>query len=201
MENDVEKWLRSAGEGFLKDIGIRRDQFVLDFGCGYGYYTIPAARVVGERGKVYALDKDRVALTELLRRANSYGIKNIVPIEASGKLDIGLDNESVDAILLYDVLHYMSSKERSKIYSEAYRILRKDGFLSIYPKHNRTDEPLWDLSNMDLNDIIEEVEREKFHLDKKFFKELLHYNHLNKGYILNFKKNAAEVSLRGVKWI
>lgn len=195
MGNDVERWLKGKGEVFLKSIGIGKDQIVLDFGCGYGYYTIPAARVVGEKGKVYALDKDRIALSELLQKARSYGIENIVPIETSGKLNIELSDESVDVILLYDVLHYMSPKERSKIYGEVYRILRNDGFLSVYPKHCRSDEALWSLSNMGLEDVIKEVKKENFHLDKRFFKELLHYNRLDKGYILNFRKNISDLTL------
>ena len=32
----------------LKRIGVRIGQAVLDFGCGYGAYTVPAAKIVGE---------------------------------------------------------------------------------------------------------------------------------------------------------
>ena len=54
----------------LQQIGIRRGQTVLDFGCGCGTYTIPATRIVGEQGRVYALDKDEEALDELMQKAN-----------------------------------------------------------------------------------------------------------------------------------
>jgi precorrin-6B methylase 2 len=50
----------------LKRIGIRRGQTVLDFGCGYGIYTIPVAKIVGEHGRVYALDKDKEAMDALM---------------------------------------------------------------------------------------------------------------------------------------
>jgi precorrin-6B methylase 2 len=42
----------------LQQVGIRTGQAVLDFGCGYGTYTIPVAEIVDRQGKVYALDKD-----------------------------------------------------------------------------------------------------------------------------------------------
>ena len=42
----------------LKKAGIERGMTVLDFCCGSGTYTIPAAKIVGEEGKIYALDKD-----------------------------------------------------------------------------------------------------------------------------------------------
>jgi len=41
------------GEIFLKDIGMTGNQSILDFGCGLGNYTIPAAVVVRRMGKVY----------------------------------------------------------------------------------------------------------------------------------------------------
>ncbi|MBE9483077.1 MAG: hypothetical protein IMY88_05280, partial [Chloroflexi bacterium] len=57
MKSAIENWIEEAGEKFLKDIGIKRGQKVLDFGCGSGNYTIPAARIVGEQALVYALDE------------------------------------------------------------------------------------------------------------------------------------------------
>ena len=44
MGTNIEKWLEEDGEVFLKDIGIRKGQLILDFGCGVGHYTIPTAK-------------------------------------------------------------------------------------------------------------------------------------------------------------
>ena len=104
METPVEKWIGGSGEKFLHDIGIINGQKVLDFGCGSGNYTIPVARIVGEQGLVYALDEDERALDRLMGRAKLIGFKNIVRINASIKLGIALDDESVDVALLYDIL-------------------------------------------------------------------------------------------------
>ena len=54
----------------LKKTGIKRGKTVLDFGCGSGTYTIPAAKIVGKEGKVYALDKDKKVLDELIKKPN-----------------------------------------------------------------------------------------------------------------------------------
>lgn len=188
MENDVKRWLRGEGEAFLKDIGIRKGQTILDFGCGVGHYTVPAAKVVGEEGKVYAIDKDRDALEQLMQTAESEGFKNVVPIKTSGELKINLANESVDVVILYDVLHYMNVKERRKIYGEVYRILKSDGFFSIYPKHLESDGALWNLSGMELEDIIKEIKGKNFYFERKFYESLIHDDNYDKGYILNFKK-------------
>jgi len=140
MKNDIEKWLKEDGERFLRDIGIRKDQVVLDFGCGVGHYTIPAAKVVDKEGKVYAIDEDEKALSELMKIAVFEGVKNIAIAKASGELKIPIENESIDAILLYDVLHYI--EERRKIIDEVHRVMKTNGLLSIYPKHHKLDPVL-----------------------------------------------------------
>jgi len=76
MEIDVKEWLSGESETFLKDIGIKKDDVVLDFGCGNGYYTIPAAKVVKREGKVYAIDKYSGSLDKLMEIAKIKGIKN-----------------------------------------------------------------------------------------------------------------------------
>jgi ubiquinone/menaquinone biosynthesis C-methylase UbiE len=189
VEADVKEWLKEKGKEFLKDIGIKEGQVVLDFGCNVGHYTIPAAEVVGEEGRVYAIDKDIESLNELMRTAKIKGLRNIVPILIqSSDLKINLKDESVDVILLYDVLHYIDAMGRNKIYNESYRILKNDGLLSVYPKHNKSDEPLWNLSNMQLEDVIKEIESTKFRFERQFYKKLIHNNIYNMGYILNFIK-------------
>lgn len=189
MEAHIKEWLKENGKRFLKDIGIKEGQIVLDFGCGVGHYTIPAAKIVGKEGKVYAVDKEMSSLNELMQIAKREGLKNIVPIYTnSTELKINLESESIDAVLLYDVLHYMEAAERKTLYREIYRILRTGALLLIYPKHYKLDEPLWNLSNMELEDIVEETKSTKFYLERKCYKKLIHDDDYNMGYILNFRK-------------
>ena len=124
MNEDIKKWLEKDGEQFLKKIGLKEGQTVLDFGCGDGHYTIPAARLLGKKGKVYALDKDKNALNELEKTAMRFGLKNIESI--NGDTKIPLKDNSMDVVLCYDVVHYM--KNRTLIYDEAYRVLKEEGF-------------------------------------------------------------------------
>jgi len=196
MKTDIERWLIEEGEIFLKDIGIKRGQSILDFGCGAGHYTIPAAKVAGEEGKVYALDKDREVLNQLMQTAESEGLKNIVPIVVqSEELEINLGQKFVDAMLLYDVLHYMKLEDRKRIYKFAHRVLKIGAILSVYPKHCKSDESLWNLSDMELEDIIKEIEDAKFNFEGKFYKKILHDNSYNMGYVLNFTKNKEQGGL------
>jgi precorrin-6B methylase 2 len=66
VSNDINKWIEHQGINFLKDIGMKKDQFIVDFGCSHGTYTIPASLVVGEKGRVYAVDKNQESLNKLI---------------------------------------------------------------------------------------------------------------------------------------
>jgi len=185
MKSDLEKWLRKDGEDFLRSIGLRKGLIILDFGCGEGHYTIPAAKVTGEEGKVYAEDKDKEALEELVKIKKKEIIKNLNIINRESKIPI--HEESLDFVLCYDVIHYL--KERKTIYDEFRRVLKPKGILSLYPKHHKNDYPLMELANLELEEIIKEVEEAGFSLHNKFFKRLLHDDYYNNGYILNFRKD------------
>jgi len=190
VRNDIERWLKEEGKVFLEDIGIKKGQSILDFGCGVGHYTIPAAKLVGKDGKVYALDKDREVLNQLTQTAESESLKNIVVIDDQSEgSKINLEGESIDVMLLYDVLHYMELEEREKVYKYAYRILKNSAILSVYPKHRKSDEPSGNLADMELEDIIEQIENANFYLERKFLKKLIHDENYNMGCILNFRKS------------
>ena len=171
----------------LKQIGIRSGQTVLDFGCGYGAYTIPVAEIVGEHGKVYALDKDKEALDALMQRGESAGLKNIDRMETSGELEIGLTDESVDVVLLFDVLHsnYFSHvDDRRRLLDEIYRVMKPSAFISIWPKHMESGAK-------------GEVKRANFHLESEHVDMLIHNSKdLEKGKIINFRKDCPTGNVR-----
>jgi len=122
----------------LEKSGIKKGQRVLDFGCGSGAYAIPAAKIVGEKGKIYALDKDKHALDELMASAQKAALKNIERMDSSGNLKIELKDESVDSVLLFDVFHsyyFPESRQRKRLLGEIHRVLKRGGRLLVYPKH------------------------------------------------------------------
>jgi ribosomal protein L11 methylase PrmA len=71
-ESNLDRWLKHQAEKVLKDIGIEEGHVILDFGCGSGSYSIPAAKIVGKKGKIYALDKDEDALNDLTALSLNY---------------------------------------------------------------------------------------------------------------------------------
>jgi len=171
--------LESRALEVLQRIGISIGQTVFDFGCGSGTYTIPLAKIVGEQGKVYALDGDNEALGELMEKAESAGLKNIEIIKTSGELKIELTDESVDVVLLFDVFHshyFPRAGNRRKLLNEIHRILKPSAFVSFWPKH----------INFEAED---EIKKANFSLETRLSETLIHDNkNLEKGTILNFRK-------------
>lgn len=109
---------------------MRVDENIKDaaeFGCGYGTFTIPAARLV--KGTVYAIDieKEMVDFTE--KEAVSHNIRNIKKILRDFVINgTGLENESVGYVMLFNILHI---EHPEILLEETYRILRPHGKLGI----------------------------------------------------------------------
>lgn len=142
-------------ENILKEVGIKPGFSVLDYGCGPGSYTIVASNLVGSTGKVYALDIHPLAIQKVKTQASKRGLTNIQVIQSD--CATGLDNESMNVVLLYDILHGLNQPE--KILEELYRVLKPGGILSCNDHHIRgkqiisriTEKGLFALSNQGKN--------------------------------------------------
>ncbi|MHA1732635.1 MAG: class I SAM-dependent methyltransferase [Promethearchaeota archaeon] len=115
----------------LEELGISNGQSVLDFGCGPGYHAVAAAKMVGPKGRVYAVDRHPLSGRKTLKLAGKAGVGNVVPITASR--DTGLDVGSVDVVLLYDVIHQLG--DPGPVLEELHRVLKPGGRLSVQVHH------------------------------------------------------------------
>lgn len=122
---------RNPRANILKEVGIKQGFKVLDFGCGPGGYVLPASKLVGETGKVYALDITPLAIKMVRHIVEKNGLKNVETILSD--CATGLPSESLDVALLYDVFHGLENKEA--VLKELHRVLKKDGLLSFNDHH------------------------------------------------------------------
>jgi ubiquinone/menaquinone biosynthesis C-methylase UbiE len=136
-EAQWKEWLGAHSQEVLESVGIGEGCVVLDFGCGAGAYAIPAARLVGGTGRVYALDMDRAVLGKLQRKASQEGLQNIQTV-LSSNLTTGWEDACIDAVLLHDVLHLVDA--RVTLFDQVYSVLAPDGLISVYPMHVDDDE-------------------------------------------------------------
>ena len=184
----METWETVKGVKFLRKVGLRPGQTVLDFGCGVGHYTMPAARVVGSTGFIYAVDKEQEALSELQQKVKAHNLKNVKIMKTSDQINLDFESESIGVVLFYDVLHYLEKNDRKKLYEEAFRVLKQDGLLSVYPKHTLEDDPIRQFKELNLNDVKREIEDSDFHFEGKYCGIISHDDGLNHGCVLNFRK-------------
>ncbi len=131
----------------LRAAGLKLGQKVLEVGCGPGFFTIPAAKIVGEEGFVYAVDVHPLAIERVKEKIEKEGIKNVKPILANAS-DTGLLDRSIDLAFLFG-LQYVAGGLKNVI-SEMHRILKPGGVLS-FEKTKGSEKKL-----------IEEVERGGF---------------------------------------
>ncbi|MEF8875016.1 MAG: methyltransferase domain-containing protein [Candidatus Natronoplasma sp.] len=186
MNEEVERWEKEKGIEFLKQLGLKEGDDILDFGAGYGHYTVPAAEVVDDRGTVHALDKKEEPLYSIEKKASEHDLGNIKPIKNTGGVDLKLRSGSVDAVFLFDVLHYFKRNKRKKLYSEVFRVLRPKKRLYVYPKHTKKNRPSGEFEDMEVEDVIEEISGEGFDLKEKFCGTIMHDQELTEDCVLIF---------------
>jgi cyclopropane fatty-acyl-phospholipid synthase-like methyltransferase len=75
--DDPERRERQNSEKILSAIGLTEGMTFVDVGCGEGYFAIPAARRVGENGRVYAVNISAGAVAGLREHAVAGGLKNL----------------------------------------------------------------------------------------------------------------------------
>lgn len=107
---------------------LKAGEVVLDLGSGAGVDVFLAAKKVGDTGKVIGVDMTE----EMVERATSitrdYGYRN-VEFHLGQIENLPIEDESVDAIISNCVINL--SPDKSKVFREAYRVLRPEGRLTV----------------------------------------------------------------------
>jgi ubiquinone/menaquinone biosynthesis C-methylase UbiE len=108
---------------------------ILEFGCGYGTFTIPAAK--STTGRVIALDIEPEMVAETVRKADVAGLSNVVGVVRDFVNEgSGLSDAQVQRALLFNILHIENPLE---LLREAFRVLTPGGEVDII--HWRSDIP------------------------------------------------------------
>jgi SAM-dependent methyltransferase len=93
---------------------IREGMNVLDIGSGMGFFSLPAARLVGESGRVVCIDLQERMIQGLIRRAKKAGLLDRIDARISQKNSLGLSDIAgkIDFALAFAVVHEVPDKER-----------------------------------------------------------------------------------------
>ncbi len=112
----------------LDEIGLKAADNLADIGCGIGYFSFPAADVIGSNGLVYALDVKEEMIEELDKRIEENKIDNIQTV-LTDEYNFKLDDNSVSYALICTVLHEI--EDRIKFLHETKRILIDGGKIAV----------------------------------------------------------------------
>jgi SAM-dependent methyltransferase len=100
---------------------------VIEFGCGYGTFTIPTAKATNDR--VYAIDINPAMVKETTSKAAAARLSNVIGVVRDFVSEgTGLPDAQAGRALLFNILHI---ENPLGLLREAYRILRPGGELSM----------------------------------------------------------------------
>jgi ubiquinone/menaquinone biosynthesis C-methylase UbiE len=129
MESRLRQWFMNPVKT-LQGAGIEPGQTVLEVGCGTGFFSIPAAELIGDQGCLVAMDPLSDYTKRVSKKIRAAGLENVRVIKRDA-LDTGLDAASIDKVLLFGVLPF-PSLPLNRLLPEMHRILKAAGTLAVW---------------------------------------------------------------------
>ncbi|MDD2755437.1 MAG: class I SAM-dependent methyltransferase [Methanothrix sp.] len=126
LDNPIRRLIHNPQE--ILGGHIKPGQTVLDLGCGPGTFSIAMAKMVGESGRVIAVDIQEEMLQILRKKAALHGLESRIIIRKSGPDRIGL-SEKVDFALAFYMVHEVPNAK--DFLKEIASVLKPNGKLLI----------------------------------------------------------------------
>lgn len=126
---DEERWQSFFDPiSVLESLELSPDsQQVVDMGCGYGTFSIPAAQRIA--GRVYAMDIDSAMVAACQQKSEELQLTNITIHQRDFVADgTGLPDGSADYVMLFNILH---AENPGNLLQEAFRILVPGGKVGV----------------------------------------------------------------------
>ena len=157
LDSDLRRWVQPPGK-LIERSGIISGMTVLELGCGSGAFTTFVARVVGERGKVYAVDIQQDMLKQLERKLAKKENKDItnIKLKQASAYELPIEDESIDLAYMVTVLEEIP--DRGRALREILRVLKPGGILAVTELLPDPDYPL-------RSTVVKTCQREGFVLD------------------------------------
>jgi SAM-dependent methyltransferase len=138
-----------AGTGNPFSMGnLRPGETVLEVGCGAGFDALLAARQVGLRGRVVAIDMTEAMREKAQRGAQEKGLANVQVLHGYAE-ELSAADGSIDAVISNGVINL--TPDKGVVMREVYRVLKPGGRIQIadivvhreVPQDAKDDIDLW----------------------------------------------------------
>lgn len=141
---DRERWETTREN--LEKFDLKKGMHVADVGCGPGYFSFRFADLVGEEGKVYAIETNPMHLDYLHSYVADYEVRNVEVVESSFE-GIGLSGDiRVDLVYICSLYHNVyaafTDPERDSFVGSIRHALKEGGRLIIVDNDLVTGEEL-----------------------------------------------------------
>lgn len=121
----------------LLSLGLKPGDTLADIGCGPGFFTIPGAEIVGDKGRVLAADIQGEMLSAVKARVTEHGLQNVRVVKTSD-VQVPLPPECADLVLLAFTLDEIE-KTRAQFLHRVSRLLKPDGRLAVIEWEKREE--------------------------------------------------------------
>ena len=115
----------------LQGADIHPGQIVLEVGCGTGFFTIPAAQLIGDQGCLLAMDVLPASVEMVAEKVQAANLENVRVVQGDA-LDTKLEAQSMDVVLLFGVIP-APMLPLDQLLPEMHRILKPEGALAVWP--------------------------------------------------------------------
>ena len=97
---------------------------VLDVGCGMGFFSLPLANLVGEKGRVVCIDLQEKMIKGLLGRAKKAGLTERIDARVCNQRSLGVSDLAgrIDFALAFALAHEVPDKDM--LFSEIHRAMK-----------------------------------------------------------------------------
>ena len=126
---------------------VKEGMTVLDLGCAMGFFTLEMAKIVGERGRVIAIDVQEKMIEVLMRRARRHGVANRIHATRCGpeRFEVPFP---VDFALSFAVAHEVSDPEG--FFAQVRASLKPEGRVLLV-------EPKWHVSKESFEALVRDA--------------------------------------------
>ena len=129
MGSRLRKWLMDPVKT-LRLADVQPSQHILEVGCGTGFFTIPAANMIGDQGTLIAMDVSAGFLKVVAKKVKSANLNHVRIIQRDA-LNTGLETASIDKTLLLGVIPF-PLLPLDKLLPEMHRVLKPGATMAVW---------------------------------------------------------------------
>ena len=129
MGSRVRGWLMNPVRT-LQGADVQPGETALEVGCGTGFFTIPAAQLLGDEGHLVAMDPVSDFVHQVSRKVDAASLTNVEVVRRDA-LNTGLGDGSMDVALLFGVIPW-PALPLNRLLPEMHRVLKPQGRMAVW---------------------------------------------------------------------